>query len=121
MTGSTIVFIPELPQDRSNLFERVVENEEFEKIELDYLTSLDFAIITGENNTNWNSENNPIVYDEDDGLVISHISKIGLISVIEFKGELENIDKETQNSDIVKLKEFADKYGLDNLYELVTF
>ena len=90
MTGSTIVFIPELPQDRSNLFERVVENEEFEKIELDYLTSLDFAIITGENNTNWNSENNPIVYDEDDGLVISHISKIGLISVIEFESFTSN-------------------------------
>jgi hypothetical protein len=121
MTGSTIVFIPQLPHDKSNLFEKIIENEEFEKIELNCLTSLDFAIITRENNTNWNSENNPIVYDEDGGLVISHISKIGLVSVIEFKGELENIDKTTQNSDILKLKEFADKYGLDNLYELVTF
>ncbi len=81
MVGSTIVFIPELPQDVSNLFERIVEDEEFEKIELDYLTSLDFAIITGENNTNWESENNPIFFDEERGLAIIHIPKIGLVSI----------------------------------------
>ena len=121
MTGSTIVFIPELPDDKSNLFERIVEEEEFEKIELDVLSSLDFAIITGESKTNWNSENNPVVYDEENGLVICHISKTGLISVIEFEGELESTDKETQESDLLKLKEFADKYGFENLYELVTF
>jgi hypothetical protein len=121
MAGSTIVFIPELPQDVSNLFVRIVENEDFEQIELDCLTSLDFAIITGEENTNWDSEQNPIVFDEDRGIAIIHISKIGLISVLQFKGELEDIDKEKQIKDIAKLKEFTDKYGLDNLYELVTF
>ncbi len=47
MLGSTIIFIPELPEDLSDLYERIVENEEFETLDLDCLSSLDFAIITG--------------------------------------------------------------------------
>lgn len=121
MIGSTIVFIPELPQDKSTLFDRIVEKEEFKKIELDYLTTIDFEIITRQNNTNWHSENNPVFYDENNGLVICHISKIGLTTLIEFNGELDNIDKKTLNSDILKLKDFYNQYGGDNLYELVTF
>jgi hypothetical protein len=121
MLGSTIVFIPELPEDLSNLYERIVENGEFETLDLDCLTSLDFAIITGKDNTKWNSVKDPVVYDEEAGLVICQISKAGLISVIEYKGDLENIDKETQDEDLLKLKEFADKFGYRHLYELVTF
>jgi hypothetical protein len=121
MLGSAIVFIPELPKDVSNLFERITENEEFEKIELDGLTSIDFSVITEENNTSWESDNNPIVFDEEGGLVITHISKIGLVSVLEFKGELDDVEIETQNSDMQQLKAFTDKFGFDHLYELVTF
>ena len=121
MIGSTIVFIPELPQDLSNLVVRIVENEEFEKIGLDCLTSLDFAIITKESNTKWDSEKNPIIFDEDSGLAIIHISKKGLASVIQFKGELENIANMLLHKDIAKIKEFSEKYGSENLYELTTF
>ncbi len=121
MIGSTIVYLPELPKDRSNLFESIIENEEFETLKLDALTSLDFAIINAENKTKWENEINPIVYDEACGFVIIHISKIGLKSVIEFSGSLDNIDKESMESDIASLKIFADKYGVDNLYEIVTF
>ena len=95
MLGSTIVFIPELPEDLSDLYERIVENEEFETLDLDCLSSLDFAIITGKDNTKWNSVKDPVLYNEEAGLVICQISKTGLISVIEYKGDLENIDKET--------------------------
>lgn len=123
MIGSTILFVPELPAERSGLFERIVENEEFEKIELDYLTSLDFTIITQKNNTDWNSGSTPILLrqDEDGGLVVYHISKAGLTAVLEFEGELENVDKETLDSDLAKLREFTAEHGLDNLYEYVAF
>ncbi len=121
MTGSIIACIPELPEDKSDLFERIVDNEEFEMIELDYLTSLDFAIINTLAGTKWESENNPVVYDEEGGLVIVHLAKDGLESVIAFKGELDNVDKETQQADIAQIKAFAEKHGYDNLYEVVTF
>ncbi|MGQ3089197.1 hypothetical protein, partial [Flavobacterium sp.] len=64
MMGSIIAYIPELPEYRADLFERIMDNEEFEKIELDYLTSLDFAIINTIAGTKWESKHNPVVYDE---------------------------------------------------------
>lgn len=121
MIGSTIVYIPELPKDKSDLFDRIMENEEFEKIELDGLTTLDFSIINMKANTKWQKEKNPIVFDEDIGLVIIHISESGLNSVINYKGELENVDTETQEADILALKKFVNKHGSESLYELVTF
>jgi len=121
MTGSIITYIPELPEDRSDLFERIVDNEEFERIELDYLTSLDFAIINTIAGTKWESKLNPVVYDEEGGLVILHLAKEGLESVVTFDGELDNVDKETQQADIAMIKTFAEKHGFDNLYEVVTF
>jgi len=119
--GSIITYIPELPEDKSDLFERIIDNEEFEMIELDYLTSLDFAIINTTAGTKWESKNNPVVYDEESGLVILHLAKEGLQSVIAFEGELDNADKETLQADIVQIKAFAEKYGFDDLYEVVTF
>lgn len=73
MSGSTIAYIPELPEDKSDLFERIMENEEFAKIDLNYLTSIDFTIINNLAGTAWESENNPVVYDEEGGLVIVHL------------------------------------------------
>ncbi|WP_294820376.1 hypothetical protein [uncultured Flavobacterium sp.] len=121
MTGSIIAFIPELPEDKSGLFERIVDNEEFEKIELEYLTSLDFTIINNLAGTNWESENNPVVYDEEGGLVIVHLDKAGVQSVISFEGELDSVDRETQDADIAAIRAFAQKHGYNNLYEVVTF
>jgi hypothetical protein len=121
MIGSTIVFIPELPEKKATLFKRIIENEEFEMIELDALTSLDFSIITMKDDTSWNAPQNPVVYNEKSGLVITHIDQAGLQSVLAFTGELDDIDAETQQSDIEQLRGFAELYGTDRLYELVTF
>jgi hypothetical protein len=121
MIGSTIVFIPELPKNKATLFKRIIENEEFEMIYLEGLTALDFSIITMQAGTNWNAPQNPVVYNEKFGLVITHIDQAGLQSVLDFTGELENIDAETQQSDIEQLRGFAELYGTDRLYELVAF
>jgi S-adenosylmethionine hydrolase len=121
MIGSTIVFIPVLPKNKATLFKRIIETEEYETIYLEGLTTLDFSIMTMQEGTNWNAPQNPVVYNEKFGLVITHIDQAGLQSVLDFTGELENIDTETQQSDIEQLRSFADLYGTDRLYELVAF
>lgn len=121
MTGSIIAHIPELPAEKQDLFERIVENEAFETIELDHLRSLDFAIITGSADMRWESKSNPVVYDEEGGMVIVHLAKEGLESVIAFEGDLDNVDRETQQSDIARIREFTEKHGFDHLYEVASF
>lgn len=121
MAASIIAYIPDLPEDRSDLFERIVDNEEFEKIELYHLISLDFAIINSHAGSKWESENNPVVYDEEGGLAIVHLTREGLQSVIGFEGGLDDISKENQDEDIAQIKAFVEKHGYDNLYEVATF
>ncbi len=120
MIGSTIVYIPVLPDDLSNLCERILEDEEFEFISLERLTSSHFYITDEALNSNWDGHQN-IIQDMESGYDISRFTREGLDFIFEFEGELEDIDKEVQIEDIAKLKEFANKHGFDNLYELSTF
>jgi hypothetical protein len=121
MIGSTIVFIPELPKNKKIFFDKIINQRKFDQIWLDALTSLDFEIINYQTNTSWEGENNPVLLDEENGAVLIHISQEGLKKVIEFKGTLDNVAIETQQSDIAILKNFIDKFGSDNLYECATF
>jgi hypothetical protein len=121
MLGSTIVHIPTLPKDRNTLFEKIIEEELYDEISLIKLTTLDFSIINIEKGTSWDAPNNPIVFDEENGVVITHINKDGLNTVLNYKGNLENIEPEILIRDIQTLQNFVNQFGTDNLYELVTF
>jgi hypothetical protein len=121
MIVSTIVFIPKLPENRANLFDKIINQSAFEEIALDTLTSIDFEIITYQANTRWERDTNPTLLDEESGAILLHISKEGLEAVINFEGELDNVDIEIQKTDIVMLKNFIERFGFDNLYECVTF
>jgi hypothetical protein len=121
MLGSTIVYIPTLPKDINTLFEKIIDEGLYDEISLIKLTTLDFSVINIEKGTSWDASNNPIVYDEENGIVITHINKDGLNTVLNFKGSLDNIEPQIVEMDIKSLQNFVDQFGVDHLYEVVTF
>ena len=108
--------------DTSKLLKKIIDEEAFEQITLDELTTIDFSIITTTNTImRWNPAGDSVVYDPKKSFVLAYIESEGLRAVMAFGGELQNMNPETQVSDLAQMQAFVVAYDLTPLYELVTF
>ena len=113
MVGSTLIYEP----DETKLIGMDIEElDEFNIVELDSLITLDFETITQEGGVSW-SEGEPVYYSEDSGMAVLRVSEAGLNCVCNYTGALDQVKKEDQE----KLREFVNKYGNSNVFELATF
>jgi hypothetical protein len=117
MAGSTFIYETDEAKFENFDMDRM---DEFDTVDMNFLTTIDFSIITGEAGVNW-TDGEPLKLDEESGIVILRVDEAGLKCLLNFKGSLENIQEEEMKQDIDTLREFISRNGTDNIYELATF
>ena len=98
-------------------FEALSDSLSFPKVEFDRLISLDFELMLTDSTESW-AEKNPILFNEEAGVVVFGINPIAISLILE-RREIEQ--DETIRSDLKKLHDFVAKYGSEHLFEVATF
>jgi hypothetical protein len=115
MIGSTFIFEPNRKK-LAKLRGHVDRVGQFVHVDLDRMLSIDFAELMGPFNLRW-SEAEPIIWDEDGGLVVVGVREEALraLLTVDPDSELELA------GDLRKLSAFLTKHGTHHIFELSTF
>lgn len=112
--GST--FISESKPSRLASLSNFDDLEEFQTVELDLMTTLDFQMLVGDGGKKW-TDGEPLLFDPGGGVAVFKVNPAGLKYVL---GKAKGLEKE-QAADIRKLAEFVRKHGSETIYEVATF
>lgn len=115
MLGSTFISENDLEKLRS-LKEDLDALDDLAHVSLDFLSTLDFETLAANSGVRWMTAE-PLVYDEEDGIVVVKVSPEGLERVLTERNEFD----EDQVIDLDSLRAFVRAHGTENIYELATF
>ena len=113
MLGSTFI-AAQNPDDLKEL--EIDDLDDFRHCSLEALTTLDFELALQGSGIRW-TQGQPVVHDEEAGLIVFQVNPIGLQAVLAPSSPL----RVSHPDDISVLREFVDENGAANIHELVTF
>jgi hypothetical protein len=114
--GSTMVasvFIAEPDRSRLARIDSIGNLDGFTCVELDTMTSVEFASIVGDDGIEWH-EGEPIRFDAETGVAILKVSEEGVRCVLERKHQIDA----AMQSDLRKLIDFVRLHGQSILFEV---
>lgn len=115
MIGSTFIHAVD-GSSLAVLAEDLDRLDEFDRVELDSMITLDFEEICSATGVEW-AVGEPLIFDEEGGLAVFHVSPRALQQVL---CAVEDSPAE-HRTDLEALRSLLARVGVYNIYELTTF